>query len=72
MLEAMWTEEAQVKVFQSGTVLATCLSCDIFSKNIIPIFYPCPKNLPEAKLKNNGLIFLSEEIWRQPNIDCVT
>ena len=30
-------------------------SCDILSKNVID-FCPCPKNLPEAKLKSFGLM----------------
>lgn len=29
----------------------------------------CPENLPEDKLKGNGLISLVEEISIQPNID---
>lgn len=36
-------------------------SCDILAKHVAT-FCPCPKNLPEAKLKNNGLNFLAEEI----------
>lgn len=39
------------------------------SHNILPenvvILFPCPKNLPKAKLKNSGLISL-EEISRRP------
>lgn len=45
--------------------------CDILAKNIAA-FYPCPKTLPEAKLKSNKLISLIVEISRQPNIDCHT
>lgn len=33
---------------------------------------PCPKYLPEDKLKSLGLMVLSEEISRQPTIDSAT
>lgn len=32
-------------------------------------FCPCPKNLPETKLKTNGLICLMEKISRQYNVE---
>ena len=32
-------------------------------------FFPCPKSLPEAKLKSFGTMALAEEISRQPNIE---
>lgn len=35
-------------------------------------FCPCPKYLPEDKLKGLGLMVLSEEMSRQPTIDCAT
>lgn len=34
------------------------------------VFYPDPKNLPEAKLKSLGQILLAEDISKQPNNDC--
>lgn len=34
-------------------------------------FCLCPKNLPEAKLKSNGVISLLEAILRQPNVESV-
>lgn len=37
----------------------------------VAVFWPCPKNLPEAKLKTNGQISLANEISRQHNIDSV-
>lgn len=46
-------------------------SCDISAKNVVAL-YPLPKNLPEAILKSSGPISLTEEISRQPSIDCVT
>lgn len=33
-------------------------------------FKPCPKPLPEVKLKRNRLISLAVKISRQPNTDC--
>ena len=44
-------------------------SCDILVKEM-PAFCPCPKSLPEAKVKSFGLILLAEEILKQPSIDC--
>lgn len=35
-------------------------TCDIFTKNP-DVFCPCPNNLPEVKLKNNGLISLAKK-----------
>lgn len=32
---------------------------------------PCPKNLPETKVKTFRLMGLAEEISRQPNIEYV-
>ena len=32
-------------------------------------FCACPKNLPETKLKNNGLIHLMEKFSRQYNVE---
>ena len=55
--------EAQLRRFQRGMIVATGLKsfCDIFAKNMAT-FYTCPKNVPEATLKDisNGLISLSE------------
>ena len=45
-------------------------SCDILGK-ILSAFCPCPKSLPEAKVKSFGLIPLAEEISKQPSIDSV-
>lgn len=75
MPRVMQTVEAQFKGIQRGTIFlstAKDLSCDyyFFRKNIAS-FYPCPKNLPEAKLKSNGLIYLVVEISREPNIESV-
>ena len=42
---------------------------DILAKNVTA-FWPCPKNLLEAKWKSFGLISLAE-ILRQANIDMV-
>ena len=35
-------------------------------------FCPCPKYLPEVKLKSFGLMALAEEVSRQISIDSVT
>jgi hypothetical protein len=43
-------------------------SCDVLAKDAAA-FCSRPKNLPEAKLKGIGLMFLTEETSRQPNID---
>jgi hypothetical protein len=40
---------------------------DILVKNVAA-FCPCPKNLPEAKLKSFGLVTLEKENSRQPSI----
>ena len=45
-------------------------SCDILVKKVAS-FCPCPKSLPEAKVKSFGLIPLAEEISKQPSIDSV-
>ena len=45
-------------------------SCDILVKKVAA-FCPCPKSLPEAKVKSFGLILLAEEISKQPSIDSV-
>ena len=45
-------------------------SCSILMKNVA-VLGPCPKNLPEAKVKSFGLIPLEEEISKQPGIDSV-
>ena len=34
-------------------------------------FCPCLKSLPEAKVKNFGLVLLAEDISKQPSIDSV-
>lgn len=41
-------------------------SCDTLAK-YLAVFCPSPKNLPEAKLLSNGLIYL-KEISKQSNI----
>jgi hypothetical protein len=54
------------KSCQRGTILATGLrypACDILVKNVAA-FCLCPKNLPEAKLRSFGLIFLADVILR--------
>ena len=45
--------------------------CENHAKNVT-VFYPCPKNLPEAKLKTFGLTALVEKILRPPFTDCGT
>lgn len=40
------------------------------TKNVA-VLCACPKNVPEAKLKNMKFISLAEEISRQTNIDSV-
>lgn len=48
-------------------------SCDILTKKKNEAaFFPCPRNLPEVKLRSIGLISLVEEISRQPYIDSIT
>ena len=50
------------------SICARILFCDILAKYVV-VFCPCPKNLPEVKLKSFELISLAE-ISKQPSIDC--
>lgn len=43
-------------------------SCKPLAK-VVSVFHLCPKNLPEVKFKINDLIYLVEDISRQPNND---
>jgi hypothetical protein len=43
---------------------------DILMMNVAA-FCPCPKSLPEAKVKRFRLIALAKEISKQPSIDPV-
>lgn len=46
-------------------------SCDLLAKNVAA-FCPCPKRLPEARLKSFRLTELAEEISKYPSINsCV-
>ena len=58
----------------SRKILVCCLdithSYDILEKNLAA-FGLCWKSLPEAKVKNFGLILLAEEISNQPSIGFV-
>lgn len=45
-------------------------SCKILAENLAA-FCPCPKILPEAKLKSLGLMALAKEISKQADPDCV-
>ena len=45
-------------------------SWDVLVKNVAA-FCPCPKSLPEAKVKSFGLIPLAEEISKQGSANCV-
>lgn len=45
-------------------------SCDVLVKNV-GAFCPCPKILPEAKVKSFKFIPWAEEISKQPSIDSV-
>ena len=45
-------------------------SCDILVKKVAA-FCPCPKSLPEAKVKSFELIQLAEEISKQSSIEFV-
>ena len=64
---------AQLKKFQKGRMLVTGLDIIILTIFLLRmwLFVPCPKIMPEAKLKCFGLMILSEEISRQPDIDSV-
>lgn len=42
---------------------------DILANNVVSFFHiPCPKNMPEARLKNNMLVSLVENMSRLSNI----
>ena len=60
----------EVSMEKNFTMLCRDHSCDIFMKNMAA-FCPCPKNLPEAKVKRFGLIVLTRETSKKPNIDSV-
>ena len=60
----------EVSEEENFSMLSRNCSCDILVKKVAA-FCPCPKNLPEAKVKNFGLIPLTEEISKQPRIDFV-
>lgn len=64
-VRAMLTVKAQLKKLLSGTIFAPGQGhyCDILVK-VSGLLLFCPKNLPEAKLKRNRLIYLAEEISR--------
>ena len=57
------SEEKKINMSQDS-------SCDILVENVT-VFCPCPKGLPEAKLKSFGLTALAADISKQPTIDCV-
>lgn len=65
------TVGTQFKRFQKERILVITLDhfYDILAKNMTA-FCPCPKNLPEAKLKSFVLMALAENISRQPHTDC--
>lgn len=67
MLIEIWTMEAQLKRQPKGAISnwARDHSCNIVARGVAA-FCPCPKNLLVAKLKNNGLDSLVEEISKQP------
>ena len=46
------------------------LSYDVLVKNVAA-FCPCPKSLPEAKVKRFRLIALTKEVSKQPGINSV-
>ena len=58
-----------MKKFKKRKMWPKDWSCDILVKKVTA-FCPCPKSLPEAKVKSFGLIPLTEEISKQPSIDC--
>ena len=45
-------------------------SCDVLVKTVAAVC-PCPKRLPEAKLKRFRLISLAKENLKQPSLDSV-
>lgn len=58
VLRTMMTLRAQIKRFERKILLARKNnSCYIFG-NGLGVFCPCPKNLPEDKLRNFGVISL--------------
>lgn len=64
----MWTTGGSYDVSEGNNTSnqARNYAYDTLAKNVAA-FCPCPKNLPEAKLKGSGLLSLAEEISRQPN-----
>ena len=49
-------------------MLSRVCSYDILVKKVAA-FCPCPRSLPESKVKRFGLILLAEEISTTPSID---
>lgn len=68
--ESLPAVQAWFKRFQKNSVSHGTRdhSCDVLAMNVA--FCPCPKNLPEAKLKNNKLISLAEEIQDEYRLLC--
>lgn len=62
MLRAVWTMENQLQEVSEGNSIGNWtrdISYDALVKDVVA-FCPCPKNLPEGKLKSSGLISLVE------------
>ena len=62
-IDSLHTVKGQFKRFQDNSVSKGTRdhSCDTLAMNVAA-FCPCPKNLPEAKLKSSRLISLAKEI----------
>ena len=61
----------QVVSEENSSMLPRNYSCDILVKNMAA-FCPCPKSLPEVKVKRLGLISLvGKKISRQSSIDSI-
>jgi hypothetical protein len=56
------------EVLGKKTILECCLK--IVVKNVVA-FCPCPRSLPEAKVKRFRLTALTNEVLKQPSIDSV-
>ena len=57
-------ELAQEVLEKNFSMLLTIHSCDILAKEVVA-FCPCPKSLPEAKVKSFPLILLAEEFSKK-------
>ena len=68
VLNVIWWTDQEVSEEKNVSVLPRDWSYDILVKKVAA-FCPCPRSLPESKVKSFGIILLAEEISKQPSRD---